>query len=618
MPTNNPLPIALPKVCASCQSSLIDQLSSTDGPLCTSCKERSRLDSRTYCVDPSSPFSLSSSFNVSNIFHDSRQIPKPQFLNEEMIVDAQAPTSRSCHATSCITNSSSYTNPKQLTTLTIPCNTIDSISSTSPVQNRAQPHTSSRQAQAAQYPDPLTDITRLRVRSNGSDCLYPGATFRGVQKSGRNNYDVDVTIVDVNFASSYLCGYLRIRGLTDDHPDLTTYFDAEIIGTRYGFLTRNWGASEQEDFVHWARFPAFHKIKDELKRPHMKLADRDRSIVFMRWKERFLVPNHRVSEINGASFAGFYYICVDFNPPPPRRSESADRHLPLTSADSDVHVTASDLTSKSEVSRHSRRDSMEATVQRAAERVPALASRNPPAAKMTGFYYHRNSEPTPTGQRLNKQTTLTAHLETIIMTSSDRKPRIVIIGAGLAGITTAIQLKKQIAFDNFTVCIECIHKTIRGTEVLICIMTRSTKEHPKLGCGSDVPGHWYSLSTDLNPNWSSHFIGQPEIRAYWEELYFKYDLSSHTVLGHAVVLSEWDSDAQLYHITVKEEATGKTSIIDAEILVSAIGGFMSPLIPKDLSGVEQFRGVAWHSARWRHDVDLKGKRVAVIGNGCSA
>lgn len=56
--------------------------------------------------------------------------------------------------------------------------------------------------------------------------------------------------------------------------------------------------------MHWARFPAFRNIKDELKRPHMKLADRDRSIVFMRWKERFLVPNHRVSEINGASFAG--------------------------------------------------------------------------------------------------------------------------------------------------------------------------------------------------------------------------------------------------------------------------------------------------------------------------
>ncbi|KAG5354024.1 hypothetical protein C0989_009720 [Termitomyces sp. Mn162] len=138
------------------------------------------------------------------------------------------------------------------------------------------------------------------------------------------------------------------------------------------------------------------------------------------------------------------------------------------------------------------------------------------------------------------------------------------------------------------------------------------------GCGSDVPGHWYSLSTDLNPNWSSHYVSQPEIRAYWEELYFKYDLPSQTQLGHMVVQSQWDSEAHLYHITVKEVATGQTKQIEAEIMINAIGGFMNPVFPKDIEGVEKFRGSVWHSARWRHDVDLKGKRVAVIGNGCSA
>lgn len=101
-----------------------------------------------------------------------------------------------------------------------------------------------------------------------------------------------------------MCGYLRIRGLTDDWPELTTFFDAEIIGNRYGFLTQNWGASEQDDMVHWSRFQAFKHVKHELKQPLLTMADRERGAVFMRWKERFLVPDHRVHDISGASFAG--------------------------------------------------------------------------------------------------------------------------------------------------------------------------------------------------------------------------------------------------------------------------------------------------------------------------
>ncbi|KAJ7510007.1 vacuolar import and degradation protein-domain-containing protein [Mycena galericulata] len=218
--------------------------------------------------------------------------------------------------------------------------------------------------------DPLADITRLRVRTQTHHCLYPGATFQGTQKSGRNSYDVTVTIVDVDFPSSFLCGYLRIRGLTDDWPELTTYFDAEIIGPRYGFLTQNWGATEQADTVHWARFPAFRHVKSELKKPHLTMPDRDRGAVFMRWKERFLVPDHRVQDINGASFAGFYYVCVDFNPAPTHdepEAESVDVPPPP----------------QSPPRKQQRRDS---TVCRALPPAPR-------PALMSGFYFHQNSEP---------------------------------------------------------------------------------------------------------------------------------------------------------------------------------------------------------------------------------
>lgn len=98
--------------------------------------------------------------------------------------------------------------------------------------------------------------------------------------------------------------------MTEDWPELTTYFDAEIIGgSRYGFLTsdKEYGASEAEDMTHWGRFPAFRSIKSDLKRPGLTISERElarRGVVFMRWKERFLVPDWKVRDINGASFAG--------------------------------------------------------------------------------------------------------------------------------------------------------------------------------------------------------------------------------------------------------------------------------------------------------------------------
>ncbi|KAJ6521030.1 vacuolar import and degradation protein-domain-containing protein [Mycena capillaripes] len=218
--------------------------------------------------------------------------------------------------------------------------------------------------------DPLTDITRLRVRAQ---------THHWHTKSGRNSYDVNVTIVDVDFASSFLCGYLRIRGLTDDWPELTTYFDAEIIGSRYGFLTQNWGATEQADMVHWSRFPAFRHVKSELKKPHLTMPDRDRGAVFMRWKERFLVPDHRVQDINGASFAGFYYVCVDFNPAP-TQPEDIDA-VPIAEP---VEATAPQPAPPAKTPpAKKRRDS---SVRRA-------LSAGPRPALMSGFYFHQNSEP---------------------------------------------------------------------------------------------------------------------------------------------------------------------------------------------------------------------------------
>ncbi|KAI0699704.1 vacuolar import and degradation protein-domain-containing protein [Cytidiella melzeri] len=255
--------------------------------------------------------------------------------------------------------------------------------------SRASSSRGPQQQMTSSYIDPFVDITRLRVRSHGNQCLYPGATFQGTQKSGRNSYDVNVTIVDVDFASSHLCGYLRIRGLTDDWPELTTYFDAEIIGSRYGFLTRNWGATEQEDMVHWARFPAFRHVRHELKKPHLTMKDADRGAVFMRWKEKFLVPDHRVQDISGASFAGFYYVCVDFNPPATHGSHQLSVPEDVPESVCPVQSAAA----KPEVSTRVRRESLSRGPRRMSRSSSSTRLAAPAAATMSGFYFHQNSEP---------------------------------------------------------------------------------------------------------------------------------------------------------------------------------------------------------------------------------
>ncbi|EMD38554.1 hypothetical protein CERSUDRAFT_105141 [Gelatoporia subvermispora B] len=314
--------------------------------------------------------------------------------------DCAPPSTPSAHTTTPFAPTTASTRPSLTPLTTNGAQSYSLIRTTHPSQpvatssavassSRPQP-----QRPAGSSPDPLIDITRLRVRSQGHHCLYPGASFQGTQKSGRNSYDVNVTIVDVDFSSSHLCGYLRIRGLTDDWPELTTYFDAEIIGSRYGFLTRNWGASEQEDMVHWARFPAFRHVKHELKKPHLTMKDADRGAVFMRWKEKFLVPDHRVQDINGASFAGFYYVCVDFNPQQSGSQPLASpTEAPIDEFPQSTLAQSPMVTKPEPVTRSRRMSSGHGFGHRRSGRSSSRGLPSSNVATMSGFYYHQNSEP---------------------------------------------------------------------------------------------------------------------------------------------------------------------------------------------------------------------------------
>jgi hypothetical protein len=147
-----------------------------------------------------------------------------------------------------------------------------------------------------------------------SSLLRPGSRFVGTQTSDRQKYEVEVEIKHVDMRESFMCGYLRIKGLTEDHPSLTTYFEGEIIGSKYTFITQHpeWGSNEKVDRQHWARFPAYKPLSKYSSRQELVTKDwMQKEHLFMRWKEYFLVPDHRVRTISGASFEGFYYICFN-------------------------------------------------------------------------------------------------------------------------------------------------------------------------------------------------------------------------------------------------------------------------------------------------------------------
>lgn len=157
---------------------------------------------------------------------------------------------------------------------------------------------------------------------------YPSSLFKaysqysGTQQSDKQRYNVDVTILTVDMEQCTLSGYLKIRDLTPEHEMLQTFFTGEIIGgpnQKYTFRTqdRSWGATDRTDLMHWARFPAWRHLGSYAKRdmnfkfPLDNEPWWEQENIFMRWKEHFLVPDHKTRSIQGASFEGFYYICLN-------------------------------------------------------------------------------------------------------------------------------------------------------------------------------------------------------------------------------------------------------------------------------------------------------------------
>ncbi|MET8969923.1 flavin-containing monooxygenase [Streptomyces hydrogenans] len=176
--------------------------------------------------------------------------------------------------------------------------------------------------------------------------------------------------------------------------------------------------------------------------------------------------------------------------------------------------------------------------------------------------------------------------------------RVAVIGSGFGGLGAAVRLRRE-GITDFVVLERA--DSVGGT----------WRDNSYPGCACDVPSHLYSFSFAPNPDWPRTFSGQRHIRAYLEHVADTFGIRPHLRLNHEVLRMEWDADELRWRI---ETGSGSFS---ADVVVSATGPLSDPKIP-DIPGLDGFTGKVFHSARWDHDYELRGKRVAMVGTGASA
>lgn len=181
--------------------------------------------------------------------------------------------------------------------------------------------------------------------------------------------------------------------------------------------------------------------------------------------------------------------------------------------------------------------------------------------------------------------------------------KVLIIGAGMSGLLAAHRLQQ--AGVEFTIYEK--NADVGGTWF----------ENQYPGCRVDNPNHSYSYSFAQKHDWPYHFSTQPVLHQYFCDIAAVFDLRKHIEFEREVVSAAWDEPTLTWSVVV-QDPDGTQQTLTANAVISAVGQLNRPSYPTSIKGFGDFEGPAFHSARWRHDVDLKGKRVAVIGTGASA
>lgn len=179
---------------------------------------------------------------------------------------------------------------------------------------------------------------------------------------------------------------------------------------------------------------------------------------------------------------------------------------------------------------------------------------------------------------------------------------VAIVGAGMAGMTAAMAAAEEgVSFEIFD-----RNHEVGGTWL--------TTTYP--GIGVDTPSAYYSLSRDVNPDWSNYYPQGAEYQRYLVSLAAKHNLREHTRFGTEVEALWWDEDRSQWQIH-SVDADGNRDISYARVVITAAGYLNRPRWP-EFQGMNTFEGVSVHTAQWDESLNLINKRVAIIGAGCTA
>ena len=179
---------------------------------------------------------------------------------------------------------------------------------------------------------------------------------------------------------------------------------------------------------------------------------------------------------------------------------------------------------------------------------------------------------------------------------------VVVVGAGMSGIAAAHRLQQA----GVQVTVFEKNTDVGGTWL----------ENTYPGCRVDIQNHMYSYSFAQKHDWPYYFSTRPILQQYFRDCAVEFGVLPAVQFSTEVTSMTWDEAAQRWHVQVRD-ANGGERIVDADVVVSAVGQLNRPKYP-DLAGLDTFAGPSFHSARWDHSVDLTGKKVAVIGTGASA
>ncbi len=191
-------------------------------------------------------------------------------------------------------------------------------------------------------------------------------------------------------------------------------------------------------------------------------------------------------------------------------------------------------------------------------------------------------------------------ISTLEKAARDEFP-VVVIGCGESGLLAGIRLKE--AGIPFTIVEK--NAGVGGT----------WWQNTYPGARVDVGNHFYCYSFEPTDEWTHFFAEQPELQAYFQRVMDKHDIGRHVRWETEVTEAVWDDAAATWAVTVRDR-TGAMTTLTARAVISAVGQLNRPHRPA-IAGQDRFAGPAFHSSEWDHTIDLRGKRVAMIGAGAS-